>query len=75
MQMQEFFLMLQYLIAANSIDIVGDYNYDLLKVSENKLLDIFIDHVQMVSNSTHIYRSLIYHLYIKKTLATEFFHL
>ena len=37
-QMQEFFQMLEYLLATNSIDIVaGDFNFDLLKVSENNL--------------------------------------
>ena len=29
--------------------IAGDFNYDLLNVSENKLLDIFADHVQMAN--------------------------
>ena len=42
--------MLIYLLATNSIDIiVGNFNYDLLKVSENKLLDIFTHHIQMVN--------------------------
>ena len=39
---QEFFQILQYLLATNSIDIiVGDLNYDLLKALQNKFLDIF----------------------------------
>ena len=34
--MQEFFQMLQYLLAANSIDIiVGKFNYDLLNVPQS----------------------------------------
>ena len=71
--MQEFSQLMQYLLAANSIDIIaGDFNYDLLKVIENKLLDIFTDHVQMVNKPTHISGSLIYHVYIKKTLMEEF---
>ena len=38
------FKMLQYLVATYPVDIIaGDFNYDLLKVSENKLLDIFTD--------------------------------
>ena len=42
---QELFQSMQYLLA-NSTDIaVGDFNHDLLKVSQNKLLDIFPDHV------------------------------
>ena len=69
MHMQEFFQVLQYLLATNSIDIIaGDFNYDLLKVSQNKFLDIFTDHVQMVNKPTHISGSLIDHVYIKKFL-------
>ena len=74
MHMQEFFQMLQYLLATNSIDITaGEFNYDLLKVSQNKFLDIFTDHVQMVNKPTHIYGSLIDHVCIKKALMEEFF--
>ena len=40
--MKGFFQILQYILANNSIDIIAqDFNYDILKVSENKLLDIF----------------------------------
>ena len=46
MLMQEYFQMLQYLLVKNSIEIIaGDFNNHLLKVSENKLEDIFTDHV------------------------------
>ena len=49
--------MLQYLLATRSIDIIaGDFNYDLLKVSQNKFLGISTDHVQMVNK--HIYLDL-----------------
>ena len=73
MQMQEFSQVLQYLVASYSIDIIaGDFNYDILKVPENKLLDIFTDHVQMVNKPTLISRSLIDHVYIKKSLVEEF---
>ena len=66
--------MLQYLLARYSIDIIaGDFNYDLLKVSQNKFLDIFTDHIQIVNKSIHISRSLIDHVYIKKALMEEFF--
>ena len=66
--------MLQYLIATYSIDIIaGGFNYDLLKVLENKLLDIFTDHLQMVNKPTHISASLIGHIYIKESLMEEFF--
>ena len=74
MHIQEFFQVLQYLLATNSIDIMaGDFNYDLLKVSQNKILDIFTDHVQMVNKPTHISGSLIDHVYIKKFLMKELF--
>ena len=41
MQMQEFFQMFQYLLATNPVASPGDFNFDLLKVSENNL---FINH-------------------------------
>ena len=65
--------MLQHLVATYSIDIIaGDFNHDILKVSENKLLNIFTGHVQMVNKPTHISGSLIDHVYIKKSLIEEF---
>ena len=75
MQMQEFFQMLEYLLATNSIDIVaGDFNFDLLEVSKNNLFsNHFTEHVQIVNKPTHISGSLIDHVYIKKTLMEEFF--
>ena len=70
---QEFSQIMQYLLAAYSVDIIGgDFNYDLLKVTENKLPDIFEDHVQIVNKATHISGSLIDHVYVKKTLMEEF---
>lgn len=64
---------LEYLQATNSIDIiVGDFNYDLLKVSEKKLLGIFTDNVHIVNKLTHISGLLIDHVYIKKTVVAEF---
>ena len=66
--------MFQYLLAISSIDIIaGNFNSDPLKVSENKLLDIFTDHVQMVNKLTaYISGSLIDHVFIKKTLMKKF---
>ena len=60
MRMQEFFQMLQYLLATNSVDIVaGDFNFDLLKVSENKLLlNHFMVHFPIVNTPTQIFGSL-----------------
>ena len=70
--MEEFFQMLQYLVATYSIDVIAeDFNYDLLKVSVNKLLDIFRDHVQMLNKPTHISGPLT--IYIKKNLMEGFF--
>ena len=42
---QEFSQLMQHLQAAHFIDIIGDFNYDLLKKIEKKLLDIFTDQV------------------------------
>ena len=55
------------------MDIVTrDFNYNLLKASENKLLDIFTNHSQMVKKLTQLSGSLIDHVYIKKTLMANF---
>ena len=44
--MQEFSQLMQYLLVANSIDIIAwGLKYDLLKVTGDILLDIFTDHV------------------------------
>ena len=68
MQMQEFFQVLQYLLATQFIDIiVWGFSYNLLNVLENRFLDIFTDHFQMVKELTYISGSLIDHVYIKKT--------
>ena len=66
--------MLQYLLATNSVDIVvGDVNFDLLKMLENNLLlNHFTEHVQIVNKPTHISATLIDHVYIKKILMEEF---
>ena len=50
----------------------SDFNYELSKITENKLLDIFTDHAQIVNKPTNISGSLIYHIYIKKALMEEF---
>ena len=74
MRMDKFFQMLQYLLAANSVDIVaGDFNFELLKVSENNLLlNNLTEYVQIVNKSTLITGSLIDHVYIIKILMEEF---
>ena len=70
---QEFSQIMQYLLVAYSIDITGgNCHYDLLKVTKNKLSDIFADHVQIVNKTTHISGSLIDLVYIKKTLMKHF---
>lgn len=49
MLMLHIFQMLVDYLATNSIVIItGDFYYDLLKVFKKKLLDNFIDHVQIV---------------------------
>ena len=65
--------MLQYLLATNYVDIVaGDFNFDLLKVSEsNLLLNHFMEQAQVVNQPTHISGSLKDHVYIKKTSMEE----
>ena len=71
--LQEFSQIMQYLLATYSVDITGrDFNYDLLKVTENKLSDIFGDHVHIVNKAAHMSGSLIHHVYVKKTLMEEF---
>ena len=71
--MQYFFEILQCLLATHSTDIIaGNRNYDLLKVLEKQLLDIFTDHVQMVNMPAYISGSLIDNVYLKKTLMVEF---
>ena len=63
------FQLLQYLVATYFIYIIAeDFSYDLLQVSESKVLDIFTDHVQMINKSG----SLIDHICIKKNLMKEF---
>ena len=42
-------------------------------MSENKLLDILTDHVQIINELPHISGSLVDHVYIKKSLMEEFF--
>ena len=68
------FIDLQYFLATNSIDVIpGDFNCDLSKMSQNKFLDIFTDHVQMVNKSKHISGSLIDHVYIMRALMKDIF--
>ena len=65
---------MEYSVATNYIDILaGDFNYDLLKVSQNRFLDIFTDHVLMVNKPRHIFGYLIDHVYVKKSLIEEIF--
>ena len=74
MQMQEFFQIFQDLVETYYIDVKAwDFKYDLLKLSENKLLDIFTDHVHMVNKQTHISGFLTDYVYIKKSLIEESF--
>ena len=70
---QEFYQILEYLLTINSIDIIArTFNYDLLKALENKLLDIFTEHAEMINQTIHEYRSWIDRVYIEKALIKEF---
>ena len=74
MHLQQFFQTLRYLLSTNATNVMsGDFNYDLLKVSQSNFLDILTDHVQMVKKPTNIYGYLVDHVYIKKALMKEFF--
>ena len=69
----EFSQIMQYLPPAYSTDIIEEnFNYDLLKVTENKLSDVFADHVQIINKAPHISESLTDHVYVKKTLRRIF---
>ena len=58
---------MQYLLGKNCIDVIArDFNYNFSKVVQNKFLDIFTDHTQILNKSTHIYGSLIDHVHIKR---------
>ena len=71
--LQEFSQFMEYLLAVNSIHIiVEDFNYDLLKVSENKILDTFTENVQRINKPTNISGSLTDYGCIKKTLWKNF---
>ena len=70
--MQEIFQMLQYLIVTYFIDIITvDFNYDIVKVLLNKILDIFTDTFQKVNKPTHASESSTEHAYMKKSLMEE----
>ena len=60
-----------HLLAADSISIkLGDFSYGLLKVTENKLLDILIDHIHIVNKPIYMSGSLI--CLCQETLLEEF---
>lgn len=74
MHMQKSFQILQVLLAINSITIIAeDLNYNLLKASQNKFLDIFTDDFQMLNKPTHTSRSLIDHDSVKKAFMEGLF--
>ena len=71
--LEQFCEILEYLLVSNPVDvIVRVFNYDLSKVSTNKLLDHLKDYAQVVNKATHISGSLIDHVYIKNTLLKDF---
>ena len=71
--LEHFCEILEYLLVSNSVDvIVGNFNYDLSKVSTNKILDHLKDYAQVVNEATHISWSLIDHVCVKNTLLKDF---
>ena len=74
MHIQDLFQMLRYLLATNSIDVTAeDFNYNLLKMAYNKILNIFTDHDQTLNKPAHIFGSFIDSAYIRKALMEEDF--
>ena len=74
MHMQKIFQILQVLLAINPMTIIAeDLNYNLLKASQNKFLDIFTDDFEMLNKPTHTSRSLIDHVSIKKAFREGLF--
>lgn len=53
--LNELYSMVWYLLAINPDAIAGGFNYDLLKVSSNKLLDPIIRHIYIVIEPTLIF--------------------
>ena len=73
MSLDEFCRVLEYLLVANSVDVIaGEFNYDLSKVLSNKLLDHMILYNQVVNEPTDTSGSQIDHVYIKSALLEEF---
>ena len=71
--LEQFCEILEYLLISNLVAvIVGNLNFDLSKVSTNKILDHLKDYAQVVNEPTHIARSLIDHVYINNTLLKDF---
>ena len=56
MHIQDLFQMLRYRLATNSIDVIAeDFNYNLLKMPYNRILNIFTDYDQMLNKPAHIF--------------------
>ena len=75
--MDEFSRMLEYLLEVNSIDVIeGKFNYDLSKVSSNKLLGYMLQMKQDISGSQidHVYKSaLLEEFHIKAIVQNIYF--
>ena len=73
MSLDEFSRVLEYLLVANSVEVIaGGFNYDLSKVSLKRLLDYMIWYTQDVDEPMHISGSQTDHAYIKSGLLEEF---
>ena len=65
--------MLEYLLEVKSIDVIaGNVNYDLSKVSSNKLLGHIIGYTQVVNEPRHTSGPQLDHVYMKSALLEEF---
>ena len=73
MSLDDFGRMLESLLVENSVDVIaGGFNYDIPKVSSNKLLKHMIGYIEVVNEPTHVSRSQRDHVYIKSALLEEF---
>ena len=73
MSLDEFSRMLEYLLVAIFLDVIGGvFNYDLSKVPSNKLINHMIAHTQLLNEPIHISISQIDHFCKKECFEEEF---
>ena len=73
MSLDEFSRMLEYLLVAIFLDVIGGgFNYDLSKVPSNKLINHMIAHTQLLNEPIHISISQIDHFCKRECFEEEF---